>query len=348
MVAVALGMTLLPGMPRGDDLASGYSTTERRLPAGRTPKFLLDQYAEAARANSVAANVCKSLPLGDGYDMVIVPSIVASGDASGHGQLEARISQLSAVGITATANQAVLGVRSYSVLTPLSLQLLERGGTILDQVLMSDAEAGIAEAIDEDLISGTGLPEAFVPGVGTVAGEILGLTNWSGVLQVTYTDSTPTVTKQLAAINQGLITVDQARRRPAQHLLMSPDQYHWLAGATDTVGAPLTPLGLGNDDNEGVLHSADVLGYIAGVPVFGVPACGYGFGASGDEGIVVATRLNSDALLLQSDPIFNFVNQGYGANNLTVLFAARVYVVFALRISSSTAIVGGSGFKAVA
>jgi len=329
-------------------LRDGYPISARALTAeGVTtggafvpPAFMLDQYGEASRANGVASSLCKHLPLGAGFDMVIIPNIVESYNPNPTFPENTPVFQ---GGVQTTGTQIVVGVRSYSQITPLSLQLLERGGNILDQVLTADANAGIEEQLDLDLLQGSGQPEAVVPGVGTVAGQILGLVNWPNVPAVTYTSSSPNSKGQLVAIGNGIASVDQLRRRPPQMLLGTPDRYHQLAASTTSAGMPLQPLGIGNDDAP-ILHSADPMGYVAGLPWYACYGCGYTYGAGENEDIVIATRLEADSVLLTSAPTFNFLQEGYGANSLTVLFVARVYAAFALRITNSTCVVGGTGF----
>ncbi len=318
-------------------------TTLSNASAFVPPKIMLDQWVEAARANSVAQSVCRTLPLPPACDQILIPGITESYNAQA---ITAEDIPPFQGGPQVTTYPVMVGVRQYAQIVPLSLQLLERGGSFFESVLIADANAGLAEQIDVDLIAGNGLPESIIPGVaGTVAGQILGVASNPYIPQVTYTDGSPSVPALYEAIISGIKAVDQNRRRPPQHLLMLPELYHAIAGHVPPGSIPFQPTGKGDDDNEGVVHSADVLGYIAGVPVLGAYGTGYGYGATGDENIVVIGRFEADALLLVSQPAFNFVDEGFGAQSLQVNFVARQYVAYCTRLPSGFAVLGGTGLK---
>jgi hypothetical protein len=306
------------------------------------PAFLLSQFSEAIRANSVAQSITKTLPLPPAVDQVLVPGIFFSQNANA---IQGEDEDVIPGGIQETGYASIVGCRQYATVVPISIQLLERGGSFLESVLVADGAAGLAEAIDIDIIQGSGLPEAVIPGVaGTVQGEILGVEATSGVLNLTYTDSTPTYSKQISSTSDLLGWLSAQRRRPAQHLLMSPAMYQSWAGGQDTTGALLQPLGIGSGT---VKHSADPLGFFAGVPVYGCYGC-TGVGTDNEYEYIVAGRFESDALLLVSQPAFNFIEdaQGY-ANSLTVLMAVRQYVCYCTRIPQGFVMLSGTGVKVV-
>jgi hypothetical protein len=228
----------------------------------------------------------------------------------------------------------------YSSIVPISLQLLQRGPNI-ESVLAADSASALQQIIDADMVQGNGKPEAVAPGIGTVSGEILGYIPQAGGV-VTYTSSSPTAAERVQAIGNGIQTVASLRNRPAQCVLMNPSRYTQIATSHDSVGSPLQRVGVGDTDGD-VLHSADVLGYIGGVPVFGIPSLWGAFGTDHDQDGAVICRPNSDDLLFVGDPIFSLFDETL-APSLTVLYICRQYLAFCVRLPSSVVTVSGTGF----
>jgi HK97 family phage major capsid protein len=316
-------------------MRDGAKLSERALSTGAAsagafvpPAFALEDFYGAAKQAGVIQAIGRVLPLPPSCDQVVVPGLTPAGSTDPNANAEFATNQ---PGVTTTSSLWV-GVRQYSAITKLSLALWDRS-TILETVLAQDAAESLAEIITCDACTGSGLPEATLPGVGTVAGELLGYTSVGTV--VTYTDSTPSVSLQLDAISLGLQTASAARNRPSQCLLMPPTLATSISLSHSSTGYPLQAVGIGDGD---IKHSADVLTYIGGYPVYGVPSLV-------EDGVsqVLCVRPASDDLLFVGDPVFSVYDETY-ADQLSVLYIVRQYVAFAIRRPSSVVVVTGTGF----
>ncbi|MGA2530425.1 MAG: hypothetical protein ABSG36_14865 [Acidimicrobiales bacterium] len=296
------------------------------------PAILTDEFYTASKAASVAQSVVKTLPLMGGSTELWVPGVASNGSVDPYAGQEDTNRQ---AGVNATTELKV-GVRCFSAITKISVQLNERGQNV-DSMLMAQSALDIGEVIDANMATGNGQPEAVSPGVGTVEGQLLGYLAQAGSNE-TYTATSPTTQGQLETIGACLQDVAGLRNRPAQVLFMTPSRYVSFALQNDADGAPLQRIGVGSGT---VQSPSGPLGYVGGVPTYGIPSLANAL-VDGQD-CVIACRPREDDLLFIGRPSFSYFDQTY-AHELSVLFVVHLYATFCVRQPAGVAVATGSGF----
>jgi hypothetical protein len=294
------------------------------------PVFMLSAWADSYKAASVAATLIPTLPVPDYGDYLYIPSVSQSYDPVAVDELTNPIQGITATNTYAATNMQY-GIRRYSSVTPVSLQLLDRSPNI-SQVLAVDASRSLAEVIDYDIAAGNG-----VSGTQLTAGQISGYVN-QAANGITYTDSSPTPIKLIENIGIGAETVACARKRPAQVLFLTPQRIAQLAFSNDSEGDPLQRVGIGTGT---LKHSTDVQTYIGGLPTYQL--AGLQDAVTAGHDCALLARPDEDLLFL-GQPQFSFFEETC-ANTLTVLFLVSQYVCFAARYPYGDCVVSGTGWS---
>ncbi|MFF7966753.1 phage major capsid protein [Streptomyces sp. NPDC007903] len=297
------------------------------------PVWLMDQYAELARAGRAYANVVSNQPLPPGTDSINIPK-VASGTATGVQTADngAVVEQ----DLTDTFINAP--VRTIAGQQDVAIQLLDQSPVSFDEVIFRDLVADYATKTDLQVISGSGS-----------AGQVLGVRNTAGITTISYTDATPTVAKLYSKIADAVQRVHTGRFMAPTVIVMHPRRWAYLLAASDSTGRPLVVPNSGNPANAvgtlGVVGSQQVVGTMHGLPVVTDPSMPTNLGVGTNEDVIHVLRA-SDLILYESG-IRSRVLPEVGSGNLTVRLQVYGYLAFtAARYPQSVVEIGGTGLVA--
>ncbi|MFJ6841353.1 phage major capsid protein [Streptomyces griseoluteus] len=297
------------------------------------PVWLMDQYAELARAGRAYANVVSNQPLPPGTDSINIPK-VASGTATAvqNGDNTA----VQETDLTDTFINAP--VRTIAGQQDVAIQLLDQSPVSFDEVIFRDLVADYATKTDLQVISGSGS-----------AGQVLGVRNTAGITTISYTDATPTVAKLYSKIADAVQRVHTGRFMAPTVIVMHPRRWAYLLAASDSTGRPLVVPNSGNPQNAigtlGVVGSQQVVGTMHGLPVVTDPSMPTNLGVGTNEDVIHVLRA-SDLILYESG-IRSRVLPEVGSGNLTVRLQVYGYLAFtAARYPASVVEIGGTGLVA--
>jgi len=317
------------GMPVNTrELSSVYGAGGEFVP----PTFQTELFVDTARASNPLLDLVTVLPVDGYWNDIYIPAVAASYDPVAVNEGSNPLPGITATKTWAATNLHV-GLRLYSTVTPISLQLIDRGGLNIDTLLTVDGANGIAEAIAYDMAAGNG-----VQGTSVVSGQILGYANVAANSS-TYTDGSPTPIKLIESIGWGAAAVAAARKRPAEVLCLTPQRLAQLTFAEDSEGDPLQRVGIGSGTSN---RSASVQTFIGGLPTYGLAGLQNAVTAGADCALLCRP---SEDILFMGTPRYSLFDQGVGANSLTVEFICSVYVAFAIRQPLSSCIVSGTGWN---
>lgn len=301
------------------------------------PIWLMNEYAEFARAARVTADLVTKMALPAGTDSINIPKIT-TGTATAF--------QASDNGSTTTRDMvtgvATAPVRTISGYENVSIQLVEQsplaGG--LDRLVFGDLMADYALQLNTAVVgNGDGTS-------GTFRGLInLGADTTNGI-PVTWTETTPTGANGVKAIAQALSKIATNRFKPTEAIVMNPSIWYWLQSQTDSSGRPLVvPTGAGPFNANGVVAapgaSAGLVGTIAGVPVYIDATLPKTYGAATNQSPILVGKF-SDSYLFESGVKTRVLPDVLSAN-LTVRFQVYGYAALAHRFDKSVSAITGTG-----
>lgn len=252
--------------------------------AGFTPpQYLINLFAEFARAGRPVANLATPLPLPERGMKVTVPRITTPT------QVGVQSAEAGAV-TDSDPDDTLLEVDVVTVAgyVDVSRQAVERG-ELVEEVLFADLAAAYNATLDAQCLNGTGLN-----------GQHLGLRNVSGVNGVAYTDSSPTLPELYPILAKAAGLIVSGRFTGPTHFVMHPTTWAWLVSRLDTTNRPLVvPGGQGPSNALGNTTAPAYGGFagnLLGVPVVldGNVGTAYGTGTDQTEIYCVAA---SDMIL---------------------------------------------------
>lgn len=251
--------------------------------AGFTPPaYLVEQFAELARAGRPVANLCTPLPLPDRGMVVNVPRITTGTTAS------VQASEGAAIGNT-DLDDTVLACPVVTVAgyTDVSRQAIERG-EMVEALILGDLAADYASKLDAQVIFGTG-----------TSGQHTGLLTVAGTTTITYTDATPTVGELWPKIADAVRKVVSQRYTGPTALILHPLTWGWLMAQVDSSGRPLVDF-TGKGSNPTAVVSAPTYdgsaGTLFGVPVFLSGNVPTNLGAGTNETAIIAADMRDTIL----------------------------------------------------
>jgi HK97 family phage major capsid protein len=294
------------------------------------PLFLMEDYAELARAGRVFADRFTRMALPAGTDSLNIPK-VTGGAATAVQTADNQPVQETDM----TTSTVVAPVRTIAGQQDVSLQLLEQSPVEFDRVVFADLIADYAKVLDQQTISGSG-----------AAGQLQGVLGLSGINTVTYTDATPTVPELYPKVADAEQQVINNRFLPPDAIVMHPRRWVWHLAALDGQSRPLVvPSASGPTNAPGVagqLNTAEPVGTLLGLPVFidaNIPA---NVGAGTNEDRIVVARFR-DGFLYEGE-IRTRVLPEVLSGNLTVRLQIYNYVAFASgRFPPSHTVIAGTG-----
>jgi HK97 family phage major capsid protein len=301
------------------------------------PIYLINEYAEFARAARVTADLVTNMALPAGTDSINIPQITTGTLAAFQGADNTATTTRDMVSSTVTAP-----VRTISGYENVSIQLVEQsplaGG--LDRLVFGDLMADYALQLNTAVVgSGDGTS-------GTLKGLItLGADTTNGI-PTTWTETTPSAVNGLISIAKGISKVTTNRFKAAEAIVMHPSMWYWFASQVDGSNRPLVvPVtgasqafnASGTVTNPGA--PAGLVGTIQGVPVF-IDATLPKTYATNQSPILVGKF--SDSYLFESG-VKTRVLPDVLSSNLTVRFQVYGYAALAHRFNKSVSAISGTG-----
>ena len=298
------------------------------------PSYLLADYANYARAVSVASNLLTNQVLPDGVSSVKIPQITTGTRTALQGGNNAAATTRDLV--TAYVTSSVETAAGYN---DISIQLLEQSPINMDEIIFGDLTKDLALLINTQVTGNNN---------GT-SNTLKGLV-YQGIntgTSVTWTQATPDSTGLIPALGKALSGVANNRYMDSEAILMSPSTWYSISSYLDTTNRPVfastssgfNPVVYGSDAN-GLAKSAGLVGYYgAGVPIY-IDATMPKTVSTNQSPIVVGKF--SDSYLFkgaQKADLFPDV----GSSTLTVRFRLYQYVALANRFDKSLAAISGTG-----
>ena len=301
------------------------------------PIYLINEYAEFARAARVTADLVTNMALPAGTDSINIPQITTGTLAAFQSADNTATTTRDMVSSTVTAP-----VRTISGYENVSIQLVEQsplaGG--LDRLVFGDLMADYALQLNTAVVgAGDGTS-------GTLKGLItLGNDSTNGI-PTTWTETTPSAVNGIKAIAQAISKVTTNRYKAAEAIVMHPSMWYWFASQVDGSNRPLVvPVtgasqafnASGTVTNPGA--PAGLVGTIQGVPVF-IDATLPKTYATNQSPILVGKF--SDSYLFESG-VKTRVLPDVLSSNLTVRFQVYGYAALAHRFNKSVSAISGTG-----
>ena len=301
------------------------------------PIYLINEYAEFARAARVTADLVTNMALPAGTDSINIPQITTGTLAAFQSADNTATTTRDMVSSTVTAP-----VRTISGYENVSIQLVEQsplaGG--LDRLVFGDLMADYALQLNTAVVgAGDGTS-------GTFKGLItLGADTTNGI-PTTWTETTPSAPNGIIAIAKAISKVTTNRFKAAEAIVMHPSMWYWFASQVDGSNRPLVvPVtgasqafnAAGTVTNPGA--PAGLVGTIQGVPVF-IDATLPKTYATNQSPILVGKF--SDSYLFESG-VKTRVLPDVLSSNLTVRFQVYGYAALAHRFNKSVSAIAGTG-----
>jgi HK97 family phage major capsid protein len=297
------------------------------------PIWLVNEYAEFARAGRVTADLCTTLPLPAGTDQINIPQITtgtrAGVQAGNNSGTTAPTTNRDLV--TASATAPVRTVMGYE---EVSIQLVEQsplaGG--FDRLILGDLMADYALQVNT----------AVAGADDGTSNTIQGLVNAAGV-SVTWTETTPTASNAIVSLAKAVSGIANNRYREPEAIVISPKTWYWLASSVDGQNRPLVvPAAGGPVNTAGVIDNpvgvSGLVGTIMGIPTYIDPT----IALSGTNQATMLVGRFSDSYLFESG-VKSRVLTDVLSSALTVRFQVYGYVALAHRFAKSIAKVSGTG-----
>ena len=185
------------------------------------PQYLIDLYANLARAGRPVADICRKHVL-PAQGMTVNISRVTTGTAVGYQAAENDTATETNIDDTLLT----VNVNTISGMQDVSKQAILRGANIED-VVLSDLISAYNTKLDFGILNGSGS-----------SGEPTGMS--TALTQVvTYTDASPTVAELYPKIVDAIQRVQSNVFSGPSHIIMHPRRLGFLLAATDTTGRPL-------------------------------------------------------------------------------------------------------------
>jgi HK97 family phage major capsid protein len=232
------------------------------------PLYLINEFAEFARAASVTRNLATAMALPAGTDSINIPAIT-TGTRTGFQAADASSTYAPTSPRDLTTATVTAPVRTISGFLNVSIQLLEQ----------SPIAAGLDRLVFGDLIADQALQlNTAIAGNGDgTSGGLRGYTNLgtdstNGVV-TTWTEATPSVTGFIGALSKAISGVVTNRYRDVTGIVMSPSTWYWLTAQVDGQSRPIiVPTAAGPFNAQGINAmpggAAGLAGAIMGVPVY--------------------------------------------------------------------------------
>ena len=240
------------------------ATTERR-DISRTdgaggefvpPLWIMQEYAELARAGRVTADLIRNIPLPGGTDSISIPRITGGATAAAQTADNAAVSETDI-----TTHSATGPVRTIAGQQDIALQLLEQSPLMFDEIVFADLAADYNAKLDAQILNGSG-----------ASGQHTGFLVLSGTNSISYTDASPTVPEFWPAGGQAISQASTGRKLPMSCHVMHSRRWYWMASTLDSSNRPyVVPAAAGPYNALAVMNGVVAEGPVGtwhGLPVF--------------------------------------------------------------------------------
>lgn len=305
------------------------------------PLYLINEYAEFARAKRVTANLTTNMALPAGTDSINIPQIT-TGSRTGFQSADNSTTYAPASPRDLVTSTVTGRVETISGFENVSIQLVEQspiaGG--LDKLIFGDLMADYALQLNTAVV-GTGAGTA-----GTLKGFVTLGTDTTNGIPTTWTETTPTGANSVKAILQAVSQVVTNRFQPAEAIVMHPSTWYWLSSTVDGSSRPLiVPSANGPFNANGVVTApgadAMAVGTIAGLPVYIDATVTKAYGAGTNQSPILVGKF-SDSYLFESGMKTRVLPDVLSAN-LTVRFQVYGYAALLHRFNKSVSAITGTG-----
>ena len=276
------------------------------------PQYLTDLAAPLARAGRPFADQCRNLPLPDDGMTLNISRVTTGSSAAIQASENAAISETDIDDTLLTSSIATIASGQQ-----ISRQAMERG-TGIDALITSDMAGAMATTLDNQLINGSGS-----------SGQLLGISQVTGINAVTYTDGSPTVAEFYPKLLDAIQQINGGIYRPADLILMHPRRLAWLQAGVDGNSRPLVLPQTNVPQN--AMGTGPVAGYgntgtqIAGIPVVTDANIRTDLGAGTEDAVYVVSR--NDMLLFEDGDMMMRMDETAGLN-LTLTLVMYSYTGF--------------------
>lgn len=301
------------------------------------PIYLINEYAEFARAARVTADLATTMALPVGTDSINIPAVTTGTQVGFQASDNSSTTTRDMVTSTVTAP-----VRTISGYENVSIQLVEQsplaGG--LDRLVFGDLMKDYALQLNT-AVTGNGDGTS-----GTLRGFVnLGSDTTNGI-PTTWTETTPTAQAGLQSISKAISKVVTNRYQAVEAIVMHPSMWYWFASSTDGASRPIiVPTANGPFNANGITTApgapAGLVGSIYGVPVYVDATLPKNFGAATNQSPILVGKF-SDSYLFESGVKTRVLPDVLSAN-LTVRFQVYGYMALAHRYAKAVSAISGTG-----
>jgi len=187
------------------------------------PQYLVDLAAPLARAGRPTADFATNKMSLPPAGMTLNISRMTTGTSTA-----IQAAQNDAISNTnADDTLLTVDVRTIAGQQDISKQAIERG-TGIDTFIIQDLIRGWHTTLDDQILNGSGS-----------SGQMLGLSNTSGIGSVTYTDASPTVAELYPKLANAYQLVQTGAYMNPTHWVMHPRRLAFLLASVDSAGRPL-------------------------------------------------------------------------------------------------------------
>lgn len=220
------------------------------------PLWIMQEYAELARAGRVTAGLIRNIPLPSGTDSISIPRITTGSTTA------AQTADNAAVSETDMATNSATGpVRTIAGQQDVALQLLEQSPLMFDEIVFSDLTADYNSKLDIQVLNGSGS-----------SGQHTGFLVLSGTNAVTYVDASPTVPEFWPSGGQAISQASTGRHLPMSCFVMHSRRWYWMESALDSSNRPfIVPAAAGPYNALATMNGVAAegpIGTMHGLPVF--------------------------------------------------------------------------------
>ena len=276
------------------------------------PQYLTDLAAPLARAGRPFADQCRNLPLPESGMTLNISRVTTGSSAAIQAAENDAVSETDIDDTLLTSNISTVASGQQ-----LSRQAMERG-TGIDALVTGDMASAMSTTLDNQLINGSGS-----------SGQLLGISQVTGINSVTYTDGSPTVAEFYPKLLDAIQQINSGIYRAPDLIVMHPRRLAWLQAGVDGNSRPLVLPQTHVPQN--AMGTGPAAGYgntgsqIAGIPIVTDANIRTDLGAGTEDAVYVVSR--NDMLLFEDGEMMMRMDETAGLN-LTLTLVLYAYCGF--------------------
>ena len=276
------------------------------------PQYLTDLAAPLARAGRPFADQCRNLPLPESGMTLNISRVTTGSSAAVQAAENDAVSETDIDDTLLTSNISTVASGQQ-----LSRQAMERG-TGIDALVTGDMASAMSTTLDNQLINGSGS-----------SGQLLGISQVTGINSVTYTDGSPTDAEFYPKLLDAIQQINSGIYRAPDLIVMHPRRLAWLQAGVDgnsrprvlpQTNVPQNAMGTGPAAGYGNTGSQ-----IAGIPIVTDANIRTDLGAGTEDAVYVVSR--NDMLLFEDGEMMMRMDETAGLN-LTLTLVLYAYCGF--------------------